>query len=115
MPTPNFTDDGTEIGGAFTSRKFLITLLVIGLIVGMSLLACWVSGAATILITFIGGVLGALSLYLTGNIVSSHITGGQIITSMANQSAAANVQQITSNKLKVDTTEQTPPVGFTKV
>jgi hypothetical protein len=85
------------------SRKFLLTLLSIGLIVGFSLLATWVTGAANILMTFISGILGALSLYLTGNIISSHITGSQTITSMANQAAAANQIQVTANKLTIDT------------
>jgi hypothetical protein len=61
--------------GSFASRKFLLTVGSLFLVTGMALLGGRYTGIAAILPTFIGGILGILSLYLTGSIASKYFVG----------------------------------------
>lgn len=65
----------TLADGAFYSRKFLLTLLGLGLITIVGLVGLGSANIMGIFPTFIGGVLGVLSLYFTGNVVTKHVMG----------------------------------------
>jgi hypothetical protein len=69
-----------EATGAFSSRKFVLTCVALGLVTGVSILGCWFTGLAAVLPTFIGGMLGILSLYFTGNVMNKYIVGKTLQT-----------------------------------
>lgn len=81
--------------GSLASRKFLLTIGSLVLTSVVCILAGFFSGLATILPTFVGGVLGILSLYFTGNVLNKFVVG----KSIAGMSAPAEVEE--------------PPVGDT--
>lgn len=78
METEKVSRAGLE-DGAFKSRKFLLTILAVILITAVAVLSIWFSTIISIMPTFIGGVLGVLSLYFTGNVMSKHVTGNNIV------------------------------------
>lgn len=61
--------------GSIKSRKFLLTLLALSLVTIVTLLTIKYATLVAILPTFIGGILGVLSLYFTGNIITKHVVG----------------------------------------
>jgi hypothetical protein len=61
--------------GAFKSRKFILSLIGLGLLTGVTLSGVWSSNVATMLPTFTGGLLGVISLYFTGNVMNKHVIG----------------------------------------
>ena len=65
---------GPEDGG-MVSRKFLLTVLSLLILTGIAILAANYSAVATIFPTFVGGLLGVLSVYFTGNVVTKHVVG----------------------------------------
>jgi hypothetical protein len=56
-------------------RKYSLALLGIFVLTFMSVLALYSGVVASILPTFIGGLLGLLGLYFSGNIANKHVTG----------------------------------------
>jgi hypothetical protein len=56
--------------GGLGSRKLYLTLLVFFLIVGAGIACNWVPALGVQLQTIVGGLLGALALYLGGNVIS---------------------------------------------
>lgn len=61
--------------GSFGSRKFLLTLLGLSIVTIVTVLAVKSPAVAAVLPTFVGGILGVLSLYFTGNIMTKHVIG----------------------------------------
>lgn len=62
--------------GGMKSRKFILTLLGLFLITGMSVAGLWFPQSITaIMPSFVAGILGSLSLYFTGNIANKHVAG----------------------------------------
>ncbi len=59
----------TEDGGT-KSRKFLLTLLAMFLIVVCGVLSGWLAGLAASLSVVTGGILGALALYCGANVTT---------------------------------------------
>lgn len=57
------------------SRKFILTILGLSLLVFMALIVAKVPVVAPLYSTFVGGVLGALGLYMTGNVVNKYAMG----------------------------------------
>lgn len=64
--------------GSFASRKFLLTLVCILLLSGVSLSGVLFPAIVAILPTFVGGLLGIVSLYFTGNIMNKFVVGNNI-------------------------------------
>jgi hypothetical protein len=64
--------------GSFASRKFLLTIFSIILLTIVSLAGIIYPAVAAILPTFIGGLLGILSLYFTGNLVNKVVAGKNV-------------------------------------
>jgi hypothetical protein len=67
-----------EASGTLASRKFILTVSTILLITAVSILAVWFPAIPAVLPTFIGGILGVLSLYMTGNIMNKYVVGKQL-------------------------------------
>lgn len=61
--------------GVYRSRKFVLTIMGLLLITLMSLTGIWYTTTAAILPTFVGGILGVLSLYMTGNVMNKYVIG----------------------------------------
>lgn len=61
--------------GAYKSRKFVLTLLGLILLTGVSLCALKFPPVVAVLPTFTGGIIGVLSLYFTGNVMAKHVNG----------------------------------------
>lgn len=57
----------------YSSRKFLMALLAMLLVTIVSLFGGKWAGIAGILPIFIGGILGILSIYLTGNVANKYV------------------------------------------
>ena len=64
--------------GALSSRKFLLTILGLLLITVVTMATIKFPAVAAVLPTFIGGILGVLSLYFAGNVVAKNIVGNNI-------------------------------------
>ena len=64
--------------GSLSSRKFLLTILGLLLITVVTMTTVKFPAVAAVLPTFIGGILGVLSLYFAGNVVAKQITGNNI-------------------------------------
>jgi len=64
--------------GSFASRKFLLTVFSIILLTIVSLAGIIYPAVAAILPTFIGGLLGILSLYFTGNLMNKYVAGKNV-------------------------------------
>jgi len=61
------------VGGSYKSRKFLLALLALLIITGVSLGGIWSVTLAGVMPSFISGILGVLSLYYAGNIAKSYV------------------------------------------
>lgn len=61
--------------GSFASRKFMLTIFAIILLTIIALAGIIYPAVVAILPTFVGGLLGILSLYFTGNVVNKYVTG----------------------------------------
>lgn len=61
--------------GSYDSRKFILTIVGTVLITAFSIVAGFIKALPPILPTFIGGVLGVLSLYFGVNVVNKAIVG----------------------------------------
>ena len=56
--------------GGFGSRKLYLTLLVIFLMVGLGVTCNWIPALSSQLPTVVSGLLGALALFIGGNVAS---------------------------------------------
>jgi hypothetical protein len=70
--------DIPEATGTYLSRKFMLACFCIMLITAVSTLSIWFPGIAPILPTFVGGLLGILSLYFTGNVMNKYVVSKSI-------------------------------------
>jgi hypothetical protein len=61
--------------GSYSSRKFVLALVCLTVITIVSLLTIYSTAIAPILPSFIGGIIGVLTVYLGGNIANAHIQG----------------------------------------
>jgi hypothetical protein len=68
--------------GDMKSRKFLLTLLAMALIVICGVLSGWLTGLAATLSIVVGGILGALGIYAGAN-VSTKWAAASIVKSKA--------------------------------
>ena len=59
--------------GSYRSRKFFLTLLSFIIIIIMTLLCLKYEPLIGVLPTFIGGILGVLSVYFTGNVAAKFV------------------------------------------
>lgn len=64
-----------EASGSPNSRKFFLTVGCIALLTFLCLLSVFYPALSAILPVFIGGLLGILSLYFTGNIANKYVVG----------------------------------------
>lgn len=82
----------TLTDGAFYSRKFLLTLVGLALVTVIGVVGLDSINVTAIFPTFIGGVLGILSLYFTGNVVAKHLMGKHIV-SMQQQTTISSSEE----------------------
>jgi len=68
-------EEDLEQSGTFASRKFVLTCISLATVTVVSVLGAWLTGIQAVLPTLIGGILGVLSLYFTGNIVNKYVVG----------------------------------------
>lgn len=61
------------IGKSFKSRKFLLALLALVLVTGVSIGGIWSTALAGVMPSFISGILGVLALYFAGNVSNSYV------------------------------------------
>lgn len=66
--------------GKIVSRKFAIALISICLMTGVTVGGFWFAPVVGLLPTLVGGILGALGLYLTGNVVDKHVIGKNVVS-----------------------------------
>ena len=59
----------------YGSRKFILTIVALMLVTGISTASIWYPGIQAVLPSFIGGILGILSLYFGGNVASKYVNG----------------------------------------
>jgi hypothetical protein len=57
------------------SRKFILALVALFLITGVSVLACFNSAVQVNLTAFIGGIIGILTVYSGANVAAQHVAG----------------------------------------
>jgi hypothetical protein len=62
-------------GKGVKSRKFLLTILSLAILIGMTILCAKVAAMAALYPTFVGGLLGILGLYFGGNVAHRYATG----------------------------------------
>lgn len=96
---PTNTELMMETG--YRSRKFFLTILSVLILVLFSLMSIWFTAVAAILPSFIGGLLGILSLYFTGNVANKYVLGKVINNS--NQIQATNAVNKTTSVPEVVT------------
>ena len=58
---------------SFGSRKFVITFVALALLVGAALLAGFIPSFISVFPTLVGGIIGVVSVYMTGNIVNKGV------------------------------------------
>lgn len=57
----------------YRSRKFLLTISTLILITAMAVFGMYVPSIQGVFPTYIGGILGILSLYFTGNVMTKWV------------------------------------------
>lgn len=62
-------------GKGVKSRKFILTILSLAILIGMTILAAGNAAMAPLFPTFVGGLLGILGLYFGGNVAHRYATG----------------------------------------
>jgi hypothetical protein len=81
--------------GGFTSRKFILCVVSIGAIVVLGILAGTVmTGIAGLFTQIIGGILGAVSIYSTGNIAAQYVVAKASTTPVPPKPSKAVVKPI---------------------
>lgn len=58
---------------SFWSRKFVVTIISLGLITTITALTIPFPSLATHLATFIGGIIGSMSVYMGGNVANKFV------------------------------------------
>ena len=74
-----------EMSGTYKSRKFILALIAVILVTIVSVLSIWATVIPSILPSFIGGILGILSLYYAGNVSQKYVVGKQMVQLEHNQ------------------------------
>ena len=62
-----------DTDSSFGSRKFILTLVSLVLLVGAAVLAGFVPSFVALFPTLVGGIIGIVSVYMTGNIVNKGV------------------------------------------
>ena len=75
--------------GQYRSRKFIIALVALAILTGVTIGSIWFKGLETSLSSLTGGVLGVLSLYLTGNVATKYVVGKQVQVATAQAEVTA--------------------------
>ena len=65
--------------GGYKSRKFNLTVLGLILVTAVALSALKWPAIVAVFPTFVGGILGILSLYFTGNVINRYVVNKRII------------------------------------
>lgn len=81
-----------EMNGTYASRKFILTILGLLLVSGVAVAGIWSAAIPTVLPTFVGGILGVLSLYFTGNIANKFVVGKQMVQMESAKSSQSDDQ-----------------------
>lgn len=68
-------DPNIQLTSTYRSRKFVLALIALVVITGVSVAAIWFAAVAGILPTFVGGILGVLSVYYGGNVANKFVVG----------------------------------------
>lgn len=68
-------DPNVTLVNTYRSRKFVLALIALIVITGVSVASIWFAAVAGILPTFVGGILGVLSVYYGGNVGSKFVVG----------------------------------------
>lgn len=79
--------------GGFLSRKLVITILAMLLITTGAFVSAWWPIFAASYGTFVGGILGCLGIYLTGNVTNKFLTDKNAVK-------AAEVVPVTTDSKK---------------
>ena len=64
------TPESLRYDNGFMSRKLHLTLLAMFLVIGAGVTGHWLSGVAANLQTIVGGILGALAIFVGGNVAT---------------------------------------------
>lgn len=64
-----------ERTGAYGSRKFVLTLVGLALMVVIAMASVFSPAIPAVMPTFTGGILGVLSLYFAGNVTNKLVVG----------------------------------------
>ncbi len=94
MNLDTFKDLLLTLDHSSRSRKFLLTIGALVLITIFGLIGIRYSSIEGIYPTFIGGVIGIVSIYLTGNVASKYVVGKNIIAAQEVQNKATTQQPI---------------------
>lgn len=76
-------DNSFVDSGSYDSRKFILTIVGTALITIYSVLGAFIPSMSPILPTFIGGILGVLSLYFGINVANKYVLGNIATRQMA--------------------------------
>ena len=71
-------DKSFEDLGSFAGRKFILTLTGLITLVIVTFASLIYPAMAAVFPTFVGGLLGLLSLYFTGNVINKYIVGKNV-------------------------------------
>lgn len=91
---------------SFASRKFIMILIGLALAFGGAILAAKIQGFEPSYPTLVGGIIGLVGLYVTGN-VSEKFLGGKV-------NAMVKMAALTGNKKAIQTVEEIKKVEETK-
>ncbi len=87
---------------SFASRKFVLTLIALGLLVAAGIGAALSTVLAGLLPTLIGGIIGIISVYMTGNVINKSITLNSAFSKFAlAKQEAANIVSIDASGVTV--------------
>lgn len=94
---------------SFSSRKFIITLVALGLLVGVTIGAVFSPVIAGLIPTLIGGIIGIISVYMTGNVINKSVVLNSTTSKLAlAKQEAANIVSIDTSGVTVqEETEDT--------
>lgn len=70
----NTTDSFQPESHDLNSRKFLLTIFCVIILIGMALGSALIESLQIVFPTFVGGILGILSLYFTGNVMHRYVS-----------------------------------------
>lgn len=101
------------VGGSYGSRKFLLALVALLLVVGLGVLAAWSPGINAALPTVVGGVLGVLAAYYTGNVANKAVAARALAANEAGKTVATKILKVgeVSKTEVTETTQKADPEG----